>query len=75
MQINAIDANKKGKRARLHATCVVIVQKRISFVFVDKLDKVLVQITLMSIGKGFKRGKWEWRDGFILPPFLFLNSL
>ena len=60
-------SDKKGKKARLHASCIIIMQKWISFVFADNLDKVVVPIMLMS--------RKSSRDACWFPPFSFLNSL
>ncbi len=53
--------------------CVIIMQKWISFVFADNLDEVLVQITLMSRGKGLER-EMEM-PGCILAPAFFVLKL
>ena len=50
---------------------VIIIQKLISFVFADKLDKVLVPITLMSREKGVREGNGN--GGMHLDSHLFCS--
>ncbi len=56
----------------LHARYIILMQKQILFLLPDKLDKVLIQITLW-VGKGVNRGMEV--AGSILAPTFFILKL
>jgi hypothetical protein len=60
-----------GKKATLQATCVIhACRKESLFFFANKLDKVLVRITLVALS-GFKiMGKIEMAGAMFLPIFV-----
>jgi hypothetical protein len=64
-----------GKIATLQATCVIhACRKESLFFFANKLDKVLVQITLVVLS-GFKiMGKFEMEGAMFPPIFVLKNS-
>jgi hypothetical protein len=71
----AIEDKMIGKKATLQATHVIhACRKESQFLFANKLDKVLVQITLVVLS-GFKiMGKIQMAGAMFPPIFLFKNS-
>ena len=67
--------DKKGKNAQLQTTRVTLIAKRITILFANKLDEVLIRVTLRCRVGLRERKTGNGGNGFWFPPYFHvLNS-